>query len=277
MITFTEKFNENIFEYSFLYHIPDECYSNKRPQERTPFLSAYEYYGSNVELKNAHRDWRDINSGRIDPIISKYFMNDFGNNTFYLFFLWGLLNNKNKFSTLFSSSREDKIHDLISDGIFVLGNILWDYETIHDFGKIEDCGFSRSKYSYLIELSSFRALSLLGMLHQGASTDIVMYGCANQKKLYNNLRNSNQPNFTEVLENEDIFISLNIGNDMGYYDYLIIRSKVDLSLRISHVLRHLNGLRDNYLKEINNIKSVVEHCELLDSLFLEYETNLSML
>ncbi|MCX5248925.1 hypothetical protein OG895_27515 [Streptomyces sp. NBC_00201] len=89
----------------------------------------------------------------------------------------------------------------------------------------------------LFELSAPRDLvRLLRAVLLDATAEISLFGVApgadRQTDLVASLCDSARPSLPSVLRDEDVFVDLTIGSDVGYYDAITVASPTDLQLRI---------------------------------------------
>lgn len=96
------------------------------------------------------------------------------------------------------------------------------------------------------------------------------YITENSDSIIAKLQTDSKPNFDILLNNQDIFIGLLIGEDMGYYDYLLISSKVDLTEKLNPIIDKINDFAKDYISKIRTVKNSNEMIELIESGLKEY-------
>ena len=92
----------------------------------------------------------------------------------------------------------------------------------------------------------------------------------NSELLINKLQSENKPNLKSLLNTQDIFIGLLIGEDMGYYDYLLISSKADLSEKLNSIAKKLNDFAREYISSIKSVETSDEMIELIENDLKKY-------
>ncbi|WP_196889418.1 hypothetical protein [Aureivirga sp. CE67] len=82
--------------------------------------------------------------------------------------------------------------------------------------------------------------------------------------IINYLQSSDKPNLESLLSKNDIFIGLLIGQDLGYYDYLLIKSKSDITEKLERISDQINGFARDYIESIQTINNSIEMMELIE-------------
>lgn len=84
------------------------------------------------------------------------------------------------------------------------------------------------------------------------------------------LQSSQTPRIEDFLNDEEVFMASYIANDVGYYDYLVIKSKTSLSDRLNKITDKLGQLAEEYINEVQHISVVPELLNLLNQLIKKY-------
>ena len=86
----------------------------------------------------------------------------------------------------------------------------------------------------------------------------------NPNSISSHLQSSDKPNLKSLLTAKDIFIGLLIGEDMGYYDYLLIKSKSNITEDLEQVANKINGFAKDYVESIPTVNNSAEMIELIE-------------
>lgn len=123
----------------------------------------------------------------------------------------------------------------------------------------------------LFKIKSFRELSDFLKPGFGDAFNLSnFYVTDNSELLSNQLQSENKPSLESLLNTQDIFIGLLIGEDMGYYDYLLISSKLDLKERLNSIANKLNDFAREYISSIKTVGTVDEMIELIENGLKKY-------
>ena len=93
-----------------------------------------------------------------------------------------------------------------------------------------------------------------------ATSEISFFGLNTNDKnhLIQKLSTTKRPDLTDILEQEDVFIDLLIGQDMGYWTCLSVYSKTDISSQIKNITTDIYNKCKLYEENIDNIKTIDE-------------------
>ena len=93
-----------------------------------------------------------------------------------------------------------------------------------------------------------------------ATSEISFFGLNTNDKnfLIQKLSTTKRPDLTDILEQEDIFIDLLIGQDMGYWTCLSVYSKTDISSLIKNITTDIYNKCKLYEENIDGIKTIDE-------------------
>ncbi len=168
--------------------------------------------------------------------------------------------------------------------------INWEYLLTHEEeiqgDKLIDHGFSRAKSSIswdgdkkinkcpvnktgIFTINDFNELVKLNYWGVDACFNANYYICENSNNLIKDLRSWFNPR-KKVFKNCDIFISILAGQDLGFNDYIVIKSKRDLTQEIKDVTQRLNGFAKSYIERIQKVSLSEEMDILLADLIEEF-------
>jgi len=88
-----------------------------------------------------------------------------------------------------------------------------------------------------------------------------------KKRLINALQGIDKPILSDILDYEDIFITLFLGADEGYQDYLLIKSKTDLTSKLNYIADNINKGGEIYESELESINSFEQLTSLIEKSF----------
>jgi hypothetical protein len=123
----------------------------------------------------------------------------------------------------------------------------------------------------LFELNTFK--ELVDFLKPGFSdaTNLSNFFISeNPNSIINHLQVSEKPNLQTLLDTKDIFVGLLIGEDMGYYDYLLIATKSDITEELNRIADKINGFAKEYIDDIRTVDDSDEMIELIEEKIEKY-------
>ncbi len=123
----------------------------------------------------------------------------------------------------------------------------------------------------LFELSTFK--ELVDFLKPGfgdASNLSNFFISENPNSIISHLQGSEKPNLQRLLGTKDIFVGLLIGEDIGYYDYLLISTKSDTQEELERIADKINGFAKDYIDNIRTINDTDEMIELIEEKIKKY-------
>jgi hypothetical protein len=123
----------------------------------------------------------------------------------------------------------------------------------------------------LFTLDSFNeVVNLIKPGLSDASNLTNFYAINNIGLLLTPLTSISQPSLESILEETDIFIALLIGSDPGYFDYLLIKSKMDISDRLNDTAERLNDFARYYIHGIKLIETPEMMIQLIEDGLKKY-------
>jgi len=123
----------------------------------------------------------------------------------------------------------------------------------------------------LFELSTFKELVDFLKPGFGDATNLSNFFISeNPNSIINHLQGSDKPNLQELLATKDIFVGLLIGEDMGYYDYLLISTKSDITEKLERIADKINGFAKDYIDNIRTVNDSDEMIELIEDKIKKY-------
>jgi hypothetical protein len=169
----------------------------------------------------------------------------------------------------------------------------WEYKLEHEYVIINkytrrNIGFDKAKspvitqYNKLVNKTPTDKTGLFKIYSFSELSDFLkpgfgdacnlsnFYITSNSDFLINNLKSDNKPSLKTLLNTQDIFIGLLIGEDMGYYDYLLISSKVDLTERLNSITNKINDFARDYISSIKKVETADEMIELIENGLKKY-------
>src|SRR5690606_17777468 len=88
-----------------------------------------------------------------------------------------------------------------------------------------------------------------------ATSEITFFGLHSDKsKLVEQLSASEKPTLNHILNDHGIFIDLVIGEDMGYYNCITIKTKNDITTTLNVLTNDLNNKGLDYENNLSNVK-----------------------
>ena len=206
----------------------------------------------------------------------------------YMLLIFELANNKNILGV--GSWETDEIEKCINQKPNLIN---WEYKLEHEYiikGDYirRDLGFVKAKsptiYKYkkrinrtptnrtgLFSLKTFN--HLVDFLKPGFSdaTSLTNYYIVSEDiSLIKKLKSKKKPKFDFLLQEQDIFISLLIGEDVGYFDYLLIKSKSDLTNKLQAISTKINAFAKDYIESIKEIETPEKMIELIENKIKKY-------
>lgn len=123
----------------------------------------------------------------------------------------------------------------------------------------------------LFELSTFKALVDFLKPGFGDATNLSNFFISeNPYSIVNQLQASDKPNLQSLLDTKDIFVGLLIGEDMGYYDYLLIATKSDITEELERITHKINGFAREYVENIRTVNDSDQMIELIEEKIKKY-------
>jgi len=86
-------------------------------------------------------------------------------------------------------------------------------------------------------------------------------------KLIETLQSTDKPVLHDILEKEDLFVTLLLGADEGYQDYILIKSKTDLSDKVNDITLELSEGGEIYEAELESVSSYEQLTRLIEKSF----------
>lgn len=183
--------------------------------------------------------------------------------------------------------------DLIANSLNQIPTLIdWEYQLEHNYlvrdkYVINDVGFENARspaclvaqYDFqvpndntgLFKLNNFHDLVELIKPGFGDTDNLSNHYITNDiDKLISKLQGPTKPEFGDLLMDSDIFISLLIGQDLGYYDYLVIKSKTDLSATLDILTEKITSFASEYIDGIKLVLNSGEMIKLIESLLRKY-------
>lgn len=94
--------------------------------------------------------------------------------------------------------------------------------------------------------------------------------CVNKNrkdKLISTLQAADKPILSDILDSEDLFITLFLGADEGYQDYLLIKSKTDMTNKLNRITSNINKGGEIYEAELESVNSFEQLISLIEKSF----------
>jgi hypothetical protein len=85
----------------------------------------------------------------------------------------------------------------------------------------------------------------------------------NHEQLTKSLQETYKPNISNILDNVELLIDLVIGDDDGYQDYLIIKSKKDISKQLNEISETVTQKSIEYEQALNSIDTFADFESLI--------------
>ena len=273
-IKFETYKNEDLFEYHFY------------PKDEELIIGRDEHFSNNERL---WKDWCDQEG--LPKSYEKYNISNFAtgeNVLLYMTLIWEL-------------SKGMKLQgigiwetDLIQQTLEQTPSLVnWEFKLEHEF-VIKDnyqrkvVGFEKAEspvitqYSKpvnktptdktgLFELSTFKELVDFLKPGFGDATNLSNFFISeNPNSIISHLQGSDKPNLQDLLATKDIFVGLLIGEDMGYYDYLLISTKSDITEELERIADKINGFAKDYIDNIRTVNDSDKMIELIEDKIKKY-------
>jgi hypothetical protein len=256
------KFNREENDGLYIYRLYYDHFDN--PIIEKSWDGLFETEPHENELKNPYFNFGINNSLTEDNII-------------FSTFIWQLIKDKKSFG-IPCYYRDEAKEILKKDFDF----IAWEYDLEYDecekrMTEPKDNGFVKGRscipirpepsewqkkhkeLAGLFEIESYSDIIGLELAtFSDANSEISFFGLGtnNKNNLIQKLTTPQRPNLTEILENNDIFIDLLIGQDMGYWTCLSVYSKTDISNQINSITTDLYNKCKHYEENIDSIKTI---------------------
>lgn len=275
-IEFSQKCEDGLFEY---HYSTGYFYPNRDERIIPADLS----FSSN---KNLWDDWcsKDGHSGLLELFgISNHAVGE--NGLLYSLLIWWLSQNQNLLGV--ATCETDLISEILEkEPEYINWEWLLTHEEEKQGDKLIDHGFSRAKSPVrwsgnkkinkcpinktgIFRIDHFKELVGVNRWGVDACFNANYYICENSNELIRNLKSWFNPK-RKVFKNYDIFISLLAGQDLGYNDYVVIKSKRDLTREVKDLTERLNGFAKSYIEKIQDVSSSEEMNLLLSDLIEKF-------
>lgn len=123
----------------------------------------------------------------------------------------------------------------------------------------------------LFELSTFKELVDFLKPGFGDATNLTNFFVSEKPDyVISTLQSTEKLNLQTLLAERDVFIGLLIGEDMGYYDYLMIASKCDITEELERIADKINEFAREYVESIQTVNDSDQMIELIDEKLKKY-------
>jgi hypothetical protein len=186
----------------------------------------------------------------------------------YLIFIWNLIKHLNVFVIPTYNS-----YDVLEMLNLEHAEIKWEYNIIDSEGCYNDIGFKLAKSickinnrtelvekTNIFNVKTFKDLmNIEKILMNGFEThqEINLFCSINhdyRDNLIKNLTDDKKPLLSNLLSNEDLFINLVIGTDLGYNDSIIIKTIDKIDDKLNFIANEVNYKIKQYEEENKDIK-----------------------
>jgi len=273
-IKFETYKNREVFEYHFY------------PKDEELIIGKDEHFSNNEQL---WKDWCDREG--LPESYEKFNISNFAtgeNVLLYMLLIWELREGENLlgvgvWETDLIQQYLDQNPDLVN----------WEYKLEHEYVIIDkytrrNIGFDKAESPVitqynkpvnktptnktgLFKIKSFRELTDFLKPGFGDAFNLSnFYITVNYELLIDKLQSKDKPSLESLLGSQDIFIGLLIGEDMGYYDYLLISSKFDLTEKLKSIANKLNDFAREYISRIKTVETADEMIELIENGLKKY-------
>jgi hypothetical protein len=99
------------------------------------------------------------------------------------------------------------------------------------------------------------------------SLNFFCIGKDKKEELINTLQATDKPILSAILDTEDLFITLFLGADEGYKDYLLIKSKADLTNKLNNITNNIIKGGEVYEAKLESINSFEQLTSLIEKSF----------
>jgi hypothetical protein len=106
-----------------------------------------------------------------------------------------------------------------------------------------------------------------GVMDDCFSLSFLCLGPDKKENLLNVLQSPQRPTLEDILEANDLFVTLHLGADEGYQDYVLIKSKADIQKKINALTNQLNQSGQLYEAGLENVKSFDDLVKLIRESF----------
>lgn len=138
-----------------------------------------------------------------------------------------------------------------------------------------DRGYKKmTEGEYLLKAEKFSDLVEAMKISDGECVDVEFYSIENIERfgeIEKLLNGKEQPGLHKILDENDIFVTISLGEDFGYDHYILVKSKKDISPLIKETEDSANEFAKRFMKDYHNKKSIAEvHsflCELIKEVF----------
>lgn len=249
-------------------------------------LNVYRLYYDHFDNPIIEKSWKGLYESEPyeDELKNPYYNFAINNNLsedniIFSTFIWQILKDKNSFG-IPCYYRDDAKEILKKDFDF----IAWEYDLEYDEYEIrmtepKDNGFVKGRscipirpepndwqkenkdLAGLFQIESYSDIIGLELATFGdASSEISFFGLNINDKNYliQKLSTSQRPYLIDILEENDIFIDLLIGQDMGYGTCLSVYSKTDISNNLQKITTDIYNKCKLYEENIDTIKTIDE-------------------
>ncbi len=203
----------------------------------------------------------------------------------YMLLVWQLTKN-NRLLGVGSRESEQIEHGLKKTPSFINWEYILEHKsTTEENDTLKNIGFqtpispfNRSKLdksplkkSGLFEIESFNELVNFFEPASDVFKLVNLYATSRPDAIVDKLQKDEKPDIKTLMINEDIFIGLLIGDEPGYLDYLLIKSKQELKNLLDPILEKINGFAKEYQTNIQNIKNLNEITQLIELNLEKYD------
>jgi len=202
--------------------------------------------------------------------------------------IWSLIKNKNVYVTInFLTATFLTVNDLPFD------IVNWEYEIEYEANldytdvTFRDKGFVPAKTGWIepatprwnnddkdktavFKIDSFETfirMILACVMDDCSSINFYCIEERNRDKLINSLNGNKKPKLSDILENDDFFITLFLGADEGFQDYLLLKSKSDLTNDLHKITNTVNEGCELYETELQNVNTFEQLTDLIERSF----------
>ncbi|WMT39728.1 hypothetical protein RE628_20375 [Paenibacillus sp. D2_2] len=242
----------------------------------------YEYRHLSIEKDVVKKSWdgymKFVESDEWDRLHEQFGVSPYccEEAVIYLSFIWKLLESKRVFIVpIFdiheATKRLDKDYNFIK----------WQYKCTAEDNKFEDSGYIPARSSYIIspirnefqyryrdygtifEINSLEELTTLHniLIISNAYSEMNIYGLSREisiEDIRGQLSTIDKPSLDNILEDDDFFLDLILGVDIGYHDGMLLVSKRNQDTQIKQLISRINKIIEQYELRTNEIKDLNE-------------------
>ncbi len=117
------------------------------------------------------------------------------------------------------------------------------------------------------DLKTFLRVIASLIMDDFSSINLFCFSENQKEKLVSILQDEEEPELNEILDEGDLFINLFLGADEGYKDYILIKTKSDLSEKLNQITNKLNQAGKFYEEELDDIDSFEKFMSLIQNIF----------